>query len=39
MHIGYWWDNQKERTIRTTKRSCVDIIKIDLRVIELVGMD
>jgi hypothetical protein len=39
MHIGYWWENQKERTRGRPRRRWVDNIKIDLREIGWNGMD
>jgi hypothetical protein len=30
-HIGYWWDSQKKRDHKKTKRRWVDNIKMDLR--------
>jgi hypothetical protein len=29
-HIGYWWESQRERTTRKTKRRWVDNIRMDL---------
>jgi hypothetical protein len=37
MHIGYWWESQKERV--RPRRRWVDNIKIDLREIGWDGMD
>jgi hypothetical protein len=31
MHIGYWWEGQKEGTTRKTKCMWVDNIKMDLK--------
>jgi hypothetical protein len=36
MHIGYWWESQKERD---QGRRWVDNIKMDLREIRWGGMD
>jgi hypothetical protein len=30
MHIGYWWESQKERGLGRTRRRWVDNIKMDL---------
>jgi hypothetical protein len=30
MHIGYWWESQKERNSRKTKTYLVDNIEIEL---------
>jgi hypothetical protein len=37
MHIGYWWEIQKERD--HSRRRWVDNIKMDLREIGWDGMD
>jgi hypothetical protein len=37
MHIGYWWESQKERG--RSRRRWVDNIKMDLREIEWDGMN
>jgi hypothetical protein len=34
MHIGYWWEIQKERDHWEDQEVCVDNIKMDLREIE-----
>jgi hypothetical protein len=41
MHVGYWWENQKERDHWEDQdvRSWVDNIKMDLREIGWDGMD
>jgi hypothetical protein len=40
MHIGYWWESQKEkRTLGRRRREWVNNIKMDLRVVEWDGMD
>jgi hypothetical protein len=39
MHIGYWWESQKERPLGKPRRRWVDNIKIDLRLIGWDGMD
>jgi hypothetical protein len=31
MHIGYWWEIQKERPLGRPRRRWVDNIKLDLR--------
>jgi hypothetical protein len=31
MHIGYWWESQKERDLGRPRRRRVDNIKMDLR--------
>jgi hypothetical protein len=31
MHIGYWWESQKERDLGRPRRRWVDNIKMDLR--------
>jgi hypothetical protein len=37
MHIGYWWESQKETTRKT--KTWVDNIKMNLREIEWGDMD
>jgi hypothetical protein len=39
MHIGFWWESQKERDLRRPGFRWVDNIKIFLREIEWGGMD
>jgi hypothetical protein len=40
MHIGYWWESQKERDpLGRPRRRLLDNIKIDLREIGWDGMD
>jgi hypothetical protein len=39
MHIGYWWESQKERPLGRPRRRWVDNIKIDLREIRGDGVD
>jgi hypothetical protein len=39
MHIGFWWEGLKERTIRKPRRRWEDNIKMDLREIGWGGMD
>jgi hypothetical protein len=41
MHIGYWWESQRERErpLRRPRRRWVDNVKIDLREIGWDGMD
>jgi hypothetical protein len=39
MHIGYWWESQKERDHYEDIRRCYDNIKMDLREIGLGDMD
>jgi hypothetical protein len=34
IHIGYWWESQKERPIGKPKHRWVDYIKMDLREIK-----
>jgi hypothetical protein len=31
MHIGYWWESQKERPLGRARRRWVDNIKMDLK--------
>jgi hypothetical protein len=31
MHIGYWWESQKEGKVGRPRRRCVDNIIMDLR--------
>jgi hypothetical protein len=39
MHIGFWWEIQKEEPLGRPRRRWVDNIKLDLREIEWGGMD
>jgi hypothetical protein len=39
MHIGYWWESQKERDHWKDQDVCVDNIKMDLREIGCDGTD
>jgi hypothetical protein len=39
MHIGYWWECQKERPLGRPRRRWVDNIKLDLREIGWDGVD
>jgi hypothetical protein len=40
MHIGYWWESQKEREqLGRPRRRWVDSIKMDLKEIGWDGMD
>jgi hypothetical protein len=40
MHIGYWWESQKERDpLGRPRRRSVDNIKMDLREIGWDGVD
>jgi hypothetical protein len=39
VHIGYWWESQKERPLGRPRRRWVDNIKMDLREIGWDGMD
>jgi hypothetical protein len=39
MHIGYWWESQKERPLGRPRRGWVDSIKMDLREIGWDGGD
>jgi hypothetical protein len=39
MHVGFWWENQKEKTTRKMKMRWVDNIKMDLREIGWYGLD
>jgi hypothetical protein len=34
MHIGYWWESQKERPLGRPRHRWLDNVKIDLREIE-----
>jgi hypothetical protein len=39
MHVGYWWESQKERPLGRRRRWWVDNIKIDLRERRWDGLD
>jgi hypothetical protein len=39
MHIGYWWESQKERLLGRPRRRWMDNIKMDLRETGWDGMD
>jgi hypothetical protein len=39
MHIGYWWESQKERSLGRPRYRWVDSIKMDLREIGWGGMN
>jgi hypothetical protein len=39
MHIGYWWESQKERPLGRQRRRWVDIINMDLGDIGWNGVD
>jgi hypothetical protein len=39
MHIGYWWESQRERDLGTTRRGRLDNIKMDLRERGLDGIE
>jgi hypothetical protein len=39
MHIGFWWENQKQRPLERPRRRCENNIKMDLREIGLGDMD
>jgi hypothetical protein len=39
LHVGYWWERQKERKKGRPRRIWVDNIKIDLREKQWDGMD
>jgi hypothetical protein len=39
MHIGYWWESQKERRLGRPRYRWVDNIKMDLRERRWNGMD
>jgi hypothetical protein len=39
IHVGYWWESQKEKPIGRPRRRWVDNIKMDVKEIECGGMD
>jgi hypothetical protein len=39
MHIGYWWESQKEKSLGRLRSRCVYNIKTDLREIGWDDMD
>jgi hypothetical protein len=39
MHIEYWWESQKEKSLERPRRRWLDNIKINLKLIGWGGMD
>jgi hypothetical protein len=39
MHLGFWWESQKERPLRRPRCGLEDNIKMDLNDIRWVGLD